>query len=238
MADEEGQSLELGSGDGGEEQKPTVPADVQARLDALEAENNSLKVLADDADVKAVLEAKKGGKSLRLVVGDGQQADDNAAPALPADSELDGMSGSALLKVVLSQVGTVVGKALEQSPLAASVAESESERAEARKTQIKTELGTLVKKYPDFATYKKEVYELAKDRKVGLEEAYVIARMRAGKGLPTTGGSRSVERPTDIGLQQALDRFKKAPARAGRRGFQEDLAETLAGIDIDALDEE
>ena len=209
----------------------TPPADESEVLKAqLEAASQRLKVL-DDPDVVAVLQAKEAKKSIRMVIGEGKtnEPEGPVAPVLPSAEELDSMSNSQLLAVLLPQVGQSVKEGLQTLGVVEELQSLREERATERSAKAMTEVAKLVDKYPDLGAHKEDLKRLmAASPGLGLEEAYVVTKMRKHEPILAARGSRgTTESPTSVTLRPAAT---VAPARMGQRGFQLDLVEALDRI--------
>lgn len=160
---------------------------------------------------------------------------DDDAPSLPPAEELEMMSNADLAKSIIDVVSHQVMQSLQKSPLMEKVNSIEGQLSEGRKERLTAEVSRLLEKYPDLMEYKKDIIAgAAKGLKV--EEAYIVSRLRKGKGLPEpVKPTMPTERPTNMTVR----RPKKAkPARTGPRGFSADLAEVLDNINIGGILEE
>lgn len=201
----------------------------QAEAAQLKAQVERLMKVMADPDVTEIIKAKEAKQSVRLVVSGGEPAEP-AEPAMPDAVTMEGMGNAELVKLILDQMDARIAKVVEASPVAQSVAELTAERSRERVEELKRQAATLKEKYEDFPEYVKDVKELMKDGKTSMEEAYVLARLRAGKGLPTA--PTAVERPSSLVVREKI---KEAPARRGRRGFEQDLEDALRSLDIDEI---
>jgi hypothetical protein len=208
---------------------PVEPTPAEAELTALREKVSRLEGVVGDPDVAAVVAAKDKKQSIRLVVGEGPQEDGAEAPppAIPDDSELDGMTNSQLVKAMMAQMGAVVKRGLEETGLPRTVEGLAAERADAKKAKMKTEAETLKAQFPDFLTYKDQIVQLAKSG-LSLQESYLVARTRAGKGLPAPRPTAS-ERPTAITFRERKEPRDVAP---GSRGFEDALRGVLEEMEI------
>ena len=187
-----------------------------------------------DPDVAEVIRAKEEGKAIRLTVGGRPDAEAEAL-TMPSDVDLDAMTPSQLVKELLRQLPSVVAKGVK--PLGDAVDGLAAERQTERKASVKREAEGLVEKYPDFLTYRDQIKQLVAENGLKLEEAYVMARLRDGKGVPTAKRPPSAERPSGMevtfrGGEQSQRR--RGTARMGSRGFQDMTAEVLDDMVINA----
>jgi hypothetical protein len=198
--------------------------ELQAQLDAQTTLAQRLMTQLNDPDVAAVVQAKAEKKSLRIAVGDVAVADPNAPEPLPSAADIDEMTPSQLMALVAKQIRSSVAEAVtgEVAPLRAA----ESER---RKEKLTAEATELVERYPDFVDYGEAIKDLA-GKGLTLEQAYISARIGAGKGLPTPVVKEapvSSERPTSVEVRKEI---RDAPGRLGVRGFRQDLAEVANDV--------
>ncbi len=186
-----------------------------------------------DPDVAEVLRAKEEGRALRLTVGAGANAEP-AAPALPTDVDLDAMSPSQLVKALMTMLPGVIAEGVK--PVVATVDGLAEERLTERKAAVTAEANALVEKYPDFLEYRDKIKQLVTNNGLRLEEAYVMARMRDGKGYPVVKRPASAERPSgmEVTFRGGEKRRPAGTARMGSRGFQDMTAEVLDNMVINA----
>ena len=208
-------------------------AEIDELKDRLLKSQNSLDALTrvvTDADVAALLDAKEKGQSIRLVTS-AADVDDDALPPLPDDLDLNALPPSEVVKLLLERIPAVVGGAVAETnqTLLDRLSAVEGELSTGRKTTMQTEVDALVVQYPDLPKYAEDIKELVDKSGLKIEEAYIIARKRKGKGLPTAVRTAS-ERPTGITVRKS--KTADAPAKKGARGFSDDLAECLARLVI------
>jgi len=186
-----------------------------------------------DPDVAEVLRAKEEGRAVRLTVGAGDTMQDTSV-VMPSDVDLDAMSPSQLVKEVLRQLPAVVAQGVK--PLGEAVDSFAAERLAERKASVKAEAEGLVEKYPDFLTYRDQIKQLVAENGLKLEEAYVMARLRDGKGVPTAKRPPSAERPSgmEVTFRSGEQSRHRGPARMGSRGFQDMTSEVLDSMVINA----
>lgn len=200
--------------------------------DPTEALKARLAALEGDPDVAAVLAAKQGKRALRIVVGEdqgnGESREEPAAP-MPSSEELDDMTNSQLTTALMSRLGSVVEETLRKSGVLDQLGAVQETLAASRKKDLAAEASALQAKYPDLTEHKDEIVKLA-GQGLKLEEAYLVSRLRKGKGLPTP--KASTERPTSVTLRRVP---KEEPAKMGPRGFSEDLSEVLSRLEIPGL---
>jgi len=187
-----------------------------------------------DPDVAEVIRAKEEGKAIRLTVGGRPDVEADASMALPSDVDLDAMSPSQLVKELLRQLPSVVAEGVK--PLGDAVDGLAAERQTERKASVKREAEGLVEKYPDFLTYRDQIKQLVAENGLKLEEAYVMARLRDGKGVPTAKRPPSAERPSgmEVTFRGGAEPRRRDTARMGARGFQDMIAEALDNMVINA----
>ena len=215
----------------GDPKAPTAEdlAALQARLDASEEMTTRLTSIVSDPDVAAVVQAKDGKKALRIVVGD-EAAAPEGPPALPSSVELDNMTNSQLVELMAGQVREAVTEGLSSSDLSRRLGTLETESSEGRKARLLKEAQAVQSRHPDLGEHSEAVKKLATTGVLNLEESYMIARMRSGKGLPVAPAD--TERPTTLTVRNAPE---EKPARMGAKGFAQDLAEGMERITIPPL---
>ena len=187
-----------------------------------------------DPDVAEVIRAKEEGKAIRLTVGGRPDVEADASMALPSDVDLDAMSPSQLVKELLRQLPSVVAEGVK--PLGDAVDGLAAERLTERRATVRAEAEGLVEKYPDFLTYRDQIKQLVAENGLKLEEAYVMARLRDGKGVPTAKRPPSAERPSgmEVTFRGGAEPRRRDTARMGARGFQDMIAEALDNMVINA----
>ena len=222
-----------GEGGGAGEEQTLSAADataLRAELATAQQRTEQLSALVGDPDVAAVLDAKNKGAGLVLRLGEQEGEDDeSAAPKLPDALEIDAMSPSQTVAMILKQLPALLTHAVREptSELSERLGALETERTTERKTKLKGDVEKLITRYPDFMTHKDTIEKLCSESGLTLNEAYIVARQRSGKGFPEAAGAGS-ERPTAITVRTPK---KVAPARLGARGFKIDLREVLDGIE-------
>jgi hypothetical protein len=219
-------SGEAGTGAGGE--AAGASQQLQADLASQTALVAKLQGMLADPDVVTVVKAKAENRSLRIVAGDGAAAD--APQALPSVDEINGMTPAQLLDLTLRQVRQTVADTVSER-----VAPLQDAELGRQRTQLRTEAAGLAEKYEDFVEFGPQIKDLA-GKGLTLEEAYVTARIRSGKGLPQEHRPEPTfsDRPTSVDIRREV---REAPARLGRKGFQQDLAEVV-GPAVDSVIED
>lgn len=186
-----------------------------------------------DPDVAELLRAKEEGRSVRLSVGAGDNAE-TAPAALPPDVDLDAMTPSQLVKEMMKMLPEVIAEGVR--PVVATVDGLAEERQTERKAAVASEANALVEKYPDFLEYRDSIKQLVTNNGLKLEEAYVMARMRDGKGYPVAKRPASAERPSgmEVTFRSGAKSSRQKTARSGSRGFSDMVAGVLDDMVINA----
>ena len=238
MADED----ELVTGDEGAEgsDEGSAPAPTREEYEAVAARAAKsddlvarLSRTLTDPDVAELLRAKEEGRSVRLSVGVGADAPPTA-PSMPTDVDLDAMSPSQLVKELMKMLPSVVTEGVK--PLAETVDGLAEERLSERKATVAAEANALAEKYPDFLEYRDAIKQLVTNNGLKLEEAYVMARMRDGKGYPVAKRPASAERPSgmEVTFRGGDSARRPKTARSGSRGFSDMVAGVLDNMVINA----
>lgn len=213
-------------GEGDEFETDEQPADTSADLEATRAQ---LRALQEDPDVAAVLGAKNAKRSLRIVVGDDAEESEEEDAPVPTAEQLNALDNAGMFSLLLRELPKAV-----QRDLAPTLSPLLSEAQERQRTTITGEMKRLAALYPDLREYKEDMVSLARQG-MKPEEAYVVARLRKGKGLPPSRATRpAVERPSNVSVRSS-GRKKAAPVEPGARGFSDALARTLETLDFDNL---
>jgi len=229
---------ELVTDDDGADETPAAPTReeyeaVAARAAKADELLAKLSQNLTDPDVAELLRAKEEGRSVRLSVGAG--ADEQpAAPTLPTDTDLDAMTPSQLVKELMKMLPGVISEGVK--PLASTVDGLAEERLNERKASVTAEANALAEKYPDFLEYRDSIKQLVTNNGLKLEEAYVMARMRDGKGYPVAKRP-AAERPSgmEVTFRGGADGARRPKtARSGSRGFSDMVAGVLDNMVINA----
>jgi len=207
-------------------------AEPNPELEAIRTERDNLLKLVTSPDVAAMIKAKETGTQMQVIIGGAKEDEPAEEPfVLPEAAELDEMRPSQVLALALKAQQHGLPKALTEAlePIAAGLASLQEDRSSERKAKIKGEVDGLLTKYPDLPQYKDAIQTLAGDGKMSIAEAYMLARVRAGKSPLPAPKTSTVERPTQF-IARALKSDTK-PARTGARGYRQDLDEVMAGIE-------
>ena len=223
--------------DGAEEYIPPTREEYEATRAAAARSDELLAKLSrslTDPDVAEVLRAKDEGRSIRLSVGAGENVPD-AAPVLPTDIDLDAMTPSQLVKEMMKMLPGVIAEGVK--PVVATVDGLAEERQAERKATVTAEANALVEKYPDFLEYRDQIKQLVTNNGLKLEEAYVMSRMRDGKGYPVAKRP-TAERPSgmEVTFRSGSDSRRPKTVRSGSRGFGDLVAGVLDDMNINAGD--
>ena len=191
----------------------------------------ALAALRADPDIAAVLAAKAKKRPLRITVGEDESetvetSDDDIV--IPDAAALNALDNAGIVSTLMDLLPRAIRK--DVSAALSPVVEDMRGR---QQEKLKAEVKGLNAKYADLPEYKEAMIALAKQMP-GLrpEEAYIMARMRAGKGMPSAAPARrsAVERPTTTVVRSS---GKRTSARPGPRGFSDDLREVLDSINFE-----
>lgn len=188
--------------------------------------------LVEDQDVMDLLNAKQKGEDVKVLTGE----DITKSDKLPVDDNtLADLDNKGLRENILEAVPGVVKQAMEEGlqsvneslqGVTASLKVSAQER-------LDRQLTDAAKKYPDILDFKDAMAKVqAGNPELSIEELYVTARLRGGKGLPVKGSTDS-ERPTstvarpetvNVGSKEK----KYVPGRPGFKQMVDDATEEIA----------
>jgi hypothetical protein len=206
---------------------------LQGKVTELEASAaasaSELSRLQGDPDVAAVLAAKAAHQPLRMTIGEPEPQEEDVT--IPDASELDSMTNTQVVALMQRVLPKAV--ASQTRELTDEVAALKAELAGTRKEKLTTQVELLNQKYPDLAEHKATILALA-PQGLSIEEAYLVSRVRSGKGLPVEKPrvqETPTERPSSVTFRPAE---KPTPAKQGSRGFKADLEEALDRIDFKA----
>jgi len=210
MNENEGEEGEgQGEGNEGSNEGSNELATLQARLDIAEERNKELEAKVEEQG------------TMIAAVREDKGEDEGKFSKLPSPETLEEMSNTELAKTILDQVTS--------SDLETRIAAVEGSISKRRTDELSAKAEALAKEFPDFLEHKKAIVALAANG-LGMREAYMIARLRSGKGLPEARKKATAsERPTSVVLRKAKD---EKPAKIGPRGFSEDLKEVLDRMDF------
>jgi len=209
------------------EAKAVREAEIAERLRSIDAKvtgGETLAKLMADPDVRALLESKQAGKTVRVVIGDEAQEDDEED-----DVDLDSLSNKELTKHLLKHITNAVSQTVEKR-----IAEVESQVGglfghiqNTEAAEIKKNIERLREQFPDFDDLRETMTEINRTSPgLSVDELYVLAKVRRG-GLEGLRGGLSSEKPTRSTARPPSKVQRKIPLPFGRRGFSALLQEAL-----------
>lgn len=227
-----------GGGDGAGDEGGETPDPTEERLARLE-QNQQVAELLSDPDIRAVIENKRAGKTIRIVEAtEDENPEDTDEDPDPIDSLPDEDPKKELLKAVADLIDRRAGRTLKEIDNRLRSVEGFATTNQAK--EIKNDIAAARTKYADFDQYSKKMVELAKTHdKLGVEELYVLAKMKAGK-LELTKSSTFSEKPSSQprNRREVNKSSSKNKPTHGRRAFNEMLGEALSGLDLNTLGED
>jgi len=187
-------------------------------------DKEAFSTLAATPEVRAVLDALDKGETVRVSVGD--EAEDE--PAYDPETVED-LSNVDLIKVTVKETVRALGSVMDEKllPVATDLATLKGDKQKAQRDNTRAELNRAITKYPDFNAYAEDIIELKKvNPSLSVDELYVLARTRKGKGFPDPVRTSS-EKPTSS--TAASQKERKTPLPVGRKGMNQLLDEATEG---------
>ncbi len=203
--------------------------DLKDRVTDLEA-NQGLLQLLSDPQIAAVIEAKKAGKTVKV-------STEEVVPDPTLDAQVDDITKDLddddPNRGLLTSLSKLIDEKLSAQDERITAVE-EHAQGSAQK-EISTAVAAARSKFKDFDTYKSEIVSLSKaNPNLGLEELYMIAKVRSGD-LDITKTETHTEKPTVVQPSRRTAATKKENPRRGKKGFTAMLAEALEKIPDEGL---
>lgn len=217
------------AGEGNEDEEIVHTNDQSAANAQLAAQNQQLLGILADPDILRVYNAKKAGKP--VTISDTPEPDPEPEPEDDLTAGLDDNDPSKkILETITKLIDTKLNKALE--PLSGQLDSVRSVTEQVQRQEVTSQITKAQEKYKDFGEYKTKMLELSKENpSLAVEDLYILAKNRAGK-LRMVEQVTTTERPTHQPNRSSKPGGKQPPPRpAGRKGFTDMLAESLAGLD-------
>ena len=202
------------------------------KVKELEKDKNSFQALVANPDVRALLDAQDKGEVVKIIIGDTE--DDGSSSELSIE-EIENMSNQELMAFTMKETVKQVRSALseELSSVRTDLSTLKMDKDKETAAQTERELRNVIKKYPDFGSFRDDIVDLRKQNpSLGVEELYVLARMKKGKGFPDPL-SVEAERPTSSTPSKKKDR--KEPLPPGGKGFAKILDEATSSGEFENL---
>lgn len=192
---------------------------LKVQLAEKEKDNASFSQVVATPEVRTVLDAIDKGETVKVVVG--EEEDEKAY-----DPEtVEDLDNKGIIDASARQTSHLLGGILDEklSPLVRELESLKEDKKLTEKVNLKNELGRAIKRFPDLNTYTNEMIELKKENKgMGVEELYVLARTRAGKGFPDPVSTAS-ERPSSV--VPKVQKERKDPVPHGPKGLDQLIKE-------------
>lgn len=204
-------------------------ADLPQRLTSLERETAMLTLL-QDPDVRQVVEAKRQGKSFKLV----EQSDDTSdEPSIVADLPEDDPMRETLARIEKAIASRIDAKI---SPLVERLQGVEGLAAEVQKKEVMAQVASAKAKYKDLDKYRMDMVALSKDNpSLGVEDLYILAKHRKGELRQAEQNTHSEKPQSNLRGRSTAKETPTRSSRAERRPFNDILKEALSGLDLDSL---
>jgi hypothetical protein len=206
--------------------------------DATLQQNRALMQLISDPDVAAVVALKRQGKVVQ--VGEKQVEEEKDDPADDPDP-LASLAEDDPHKELLTKLGAFIDAKL--APVSRRVEKQlgelsqKSDRFESvandiTRKEVDSQIASVKAKFPDLDKVKPKMLELSKAHpSLNVEQLALLAMNEAGT-LKLQKSSLASEKPTNIPRRPTAG-TKEPQTRMGRKGFNEILAEKLAGLDLE-----
>lgn len=207
----------------------------EERLSQLE-QNQVLTRILSDPDIRAVIEAKRQGKPVKVATDEKPEPEPEPEPSIVADLPEDDP-----VRQTLERVEKLVATKLERQlgPVVQRLEGVEGLANEVQKRELREQINATKQKYPDFEQYKAKMLEISQTQpNLPVEELYVLAKLRSGK-LDLTNKATFSEKPTNQPRErETRKRETDQPRPRGRKGFNELLGEALRDLQISELGKE
>lgn len=195
-------------------------------VDSLQKDSQALSKIITDPDVLALLEAKEKGVSVAVMRHEPITKE-------PEDVDLNTLDNQGLVKHLMGQMPGLLKSALTEAidPIRAEIGSIKSVTTSTLQEREAAMATALSRKYPDVGKYKDAIEGIRKENpKASLEEAYIMARLRSGAGLPQTGLVET-ERPTGVDVRVNRKDDGTDPKK-GRVGWTEMLTDAVERLDV------
>lgn len=202
-------------------------ADRIARLEQQQALNHVLS----DPDVRAVIDAKRQGKKIKVAEDAGEAPAETPEPSVADDLPADDPMRETLSRID-KMLKTRIGAAVE--PLSKRLEGVESLASEVQKKDVSSQVAAAKAKYKDLDQFKTEMVELSRDNPtLGVEDLYILAKHRSGK-LRQAETATFTEKPTQHTTKPAPKNKQttSTPRPQGRKGFSQILSGALNELDL------
>jgi len=212
------------------EKKETNPqvTELQKQLEEankrLDEESQARKAVMDDPDLKAVLEARARNQKVKIEIGTQdtpasnksiQQRVAEQSGQVDDDAKLESLSNSQLVDIMSSSIEEVVAERVAQvlesveadvdAKMGVLVGNQKKLRDALINQAAMTGTATMRGAYQDYDEYHKEVQDIMTTQGLNQEDAYLLAKARAGKTVPDRRRIDS-ERPTTVARRTSRSR--------------------------------
>ena len=204
--------------------------ELKEKLEKGKKEREDFSVIVANPEVRTILDAIDKGEAVRVIVGDEEVSEKAYDPETVEELDNKGLIDAAARRTV-ELLGGVLDKRL--LPMQTDLSTLKDDKAEDEKKNAKKEVDQVLKKYPDFSTLAEEVIGLKKSNpSLSIEELYVLARTRKGKGFPDPRSTESEKLTTTT---PAPTKERKTPLPSGKKGFDQMLEEATESSDFDDI---
>ncbi len=151
--------------------------------------------ILEDADIIAVLNARKAGKEISVVPKErAPDLRERLKPETSSNVSVDQMSNAELLNIMIDAVDKHVSQSIADSRTAAvdefapRIATIESNQGKLHTALIQQAAAagvtTMRTQFPDFDTYSEKALEIMNKQGLSIEDSYYLAKARAGSAVP------------------------------------------------------
>lgn len=186
----------------------------------------ALSQLMGDSDIQKVIQAKKEGTPIEVLLKSEQKDTRDDEDLIDEDlSDEDKRLTGQVLEIFVKKIDPIIERLKNLEGLADNLQEG----------QVQSLIASARKKFPDFNSFGKEMAAISKEHPgLPVEELYVIAKSRKGdlnfsnsetfSEKPTPEAARTIRRE-EVGTEPSKVR--------GRKGFSSNLRKALENIEID-----
>lgn len=200
---------------------------LNGRLARLE-QNSALLTLMADEDVRAVVEAKRSGRKVRVSPADEPEAEPEPEPSIASD-----LDENDPVRQTLERVDTLIKVRLKAAndSINARLAGLEGLGNEIKRKDVTSQVDVARSKFKDLDQYKDAMVTLSRENPtLSVEDLYVLSKSRAGKlrqAEQTTFSEKPTSQPRRSTPSKPTAGGRPPERPAGRKGFSALLAESL-----------
>jgi hypothetical protein len=202
------------------------------------AENRVMTQLLSDPNLRAVIEAQRAGKKIKVIPlnddgsdeGDGNDPDSRSSQAASPPVDLDSMSPAELTQHIIKEARKQAPKSKEDPKIQAlqqQVQALTSHIQQENAKKVDAEVKAVMERYPDFDNHKPAMLQLSQENPgLKVQELYALAKMRAGESV-SEPLDVATERPVSSAARPSNLRRPKGPI-IGNPAFNNRLHDILA----------